>query len=251
MPAGGDQRADGEGGDGAARQRAGGDRRALLRQRPRRRSALGYGRISGARQQASQMELAAACSRMTRSRIGTAVNPIVASQLAVNGAHICHDTNCRCSASLGGSAASGCCRHEANRPAPCFCAAAVKPGGEVIMAAGATHTPQVLMLSGIGPADELREKGIDVVADLPGTYVEACSRFWLHGSITIWIISQHPMSDGDRVHCSKREHANILRHQCFDGRSPNPTAKLMTNRASSQAWERTCRTIRRASSLTS
>ena len=34
------------------------------------------------------------------------------------------------------------------------------------MAAGAAHTPQVLKLSGIGPADELKEFGIDVVRSL-------------------------------------------------------------------------------------
>ena len=36
------------------------------------------------------------------------------------------------------------------------------------MAAGATHTPQVLKLSGIGPAKELRDHGIDVVLELSG-----------------------------------------------------------------------------------
>jgi len=39
---------------------------------------------------------------------------------------------------------------------------------EVIVTAGALITPKLLMLSGLGPADQLRAHGIDVVADLPG-----------------------------------------------------------------------------------
>jgi choline dehydrogenase len=39
---------------------------------------------------------------------------------------------------------------------------------EVILAGGAFNTPQLMQLSGLGPAALLREHGIDVVADLPG-----------------------------------------------------------------------------------
>jgi choline dehydrogenase len=39
---------------------------------------------------------------------------------------------------------------------------------EVIVAAGSLITPQLLMLSGIGPADQLRAHGISCVANLPG-----------------------------------------------------------------------------------
>ena len=40
--------------------------------------------------------------------------------------------------------------------------------GEVIIAAGALVTPQLLMLSGIGPADQLGAHGIPCIVDLPG-----------------------------------------------------------------------------------
>ena len=40
--------------------------------------------------------------------------------------------------------------------------------GEVILSGGAFNSPQLLQLSGVGAADDLRALGIDVVADLPG-----------------------------------------------------------------------------------
>ncbi|MDB6089278.1 MAG: dependent oxidoreductase family protein, partial [Gammaproteobacteria bacterium] len=39
---------------------------------------------------------------------------------------------------------------------------------EVILSGGAFNSPQLLLLSGIGPADELRAVGVDPVHDLPG-----------------------------------------------------------------------------------
>lgn len=44
----------------------------------------------------------------------------------------------------------------------------VRVGGEVILAAGALVTPQLLMLSGMGPAAHLAEHGLSCHADLPG-----------------------------------------------------------------------------------
>ncbi|MFF4898178.1 GMC family oxidoreductase [Streptomyces sp. NPDC001068] len=39
---------------------------------------------------------------------------------------------------------------------------------EVVLAAGSLRSPQLLMLSGIGPAGHLQEMGVDVAVDLPG-----------------------------------------------------------------------------------
>ena len=50
-----------------------------------------------------------------------------------------------------------------------------RPGGaevitarEVVVSAGALHSPALLMRNGVGPAGHLRDKGIEVVADSPG-----------------------------------------------------------------------------------
>lgn len=41
------------------------------------------------------------------------------------------------------------------------------PGDEVVLAAGAIYSPTLLMRSGIGPRDHLRDYGVNVLADLP------------------------------------------------------------------------------------
>jgi choline dehydrogenase len=57
----------------------------------------------------------------------------------------------------------------------------------VILAAGALRTPQLLMLSGVGPAAHLAEHGIPVLADLPGVG----SNFHDHPMITpVWPITR-------------------------------------------------------------
>lgn len=44
----------------------------------------------------------------------------------------------------------------------------VGAGAEIVLCAGTFNSPQALLLSGIGPAEELRRIGLDVVQDLPG-----------------------------------------------------------------------------------
>lgn len=48
---------------------------------------------------------------------------------------------------------------------------------EVILAGGAFNTPQLLKLSGIGPAEELKSFGIPVVVDLPGVGTNMQDRY--------------------------------------------------------------------------
>jgi choline dehydrogenase len=48
---------------------------------------------------------------------------------------------------------------------------------EVILAGGAFNSPQLLMLSGIGPGDQLKQFGIQVVADRPGVGTNLQDRY--------------------------------------------------------------------------
>jgi len=44
----------------------------------------------------------------------------------------------------------------------------IRTAGEVVLSGGSYNTPQLLMLSGVGPAQHLEDRGIPVVVDLPG-----------------------------------------------------------------------------------
>ncbi len=69
---------------------------------------------------------------------------------------------------------------------------------EIILSGGAVNSPQLLMLSGIGPARHLAEHGVEVIHDLAGVganlqdhpdfaVVEACSLpVSLHGAMSAW-----------------------------------------------------------------
>ncbi|KAF2026476.1 putative glucose dehydrogenase [Setomelanomma holmii] len=59
----------------------------------------------------------------------------------------------------------------------------LKPGGQIILSAGAYRTPQLLMLSGIGDQAHLASHGIPVQVDLPGVGQNlhdhlVCYRYW-------------------------------------------------------------------------
>lgn len=62
----------------------------------------------------------------------------------------------------------------------------LKDGGEVVLSAGAFGSPQLLMVSGIGPAEHLREHGIQPVLDLPGVGAN------LHDHVDVVIVVNAP-----------------------------------------------------------
>lgn len=58
----------------------------------------------------------------------------------------------------------------------------IRAAREVIVSAGALNSPQILMLSGIGPAAHLRDHGIEVVHDSPGVGANLQDHFYVHTS---------------------------------------------------------------------
>lgn len=66
----------------------------------------------------------------------------------------------------------------------------VKAEKEVILSAGAIHSPKVLMLSGIGPKDHLTQVGVDCKIDLPVgerlyDHLMITTRFKINASLTV------------------------------------------------------------------
>jgi choline dehydrogenase len=53
---------------------------------------------------------------------------------------------------------------------------------EVILSAGSLNSPQVLMLSGIGPGEELQRHGIKTQVEIPGVGLNLQDHFYVHGS---------------------------------------------------------------------
>ena len=63
-------------------------------------------------------------------------------------------------------------------------------GGKVILSGGAINSPQLLMLSGVGPGDHLQSVGVEVRHDLPGVgqnlqdHLDVCTLVECHDTIT-------------------------------------------------------------------
>jgi choline dehydrogenase len=86
---------------------------------------------------------------------------------------------------------------------------------EVILSAGTFNSPQILMLSGVGPADELRGIGIKPAADLPGVGANLQD----HASIGLIYQAAGPFTF-DRQLRADRFALALLRWQLFGRGSP-------------------------------
>ena len=79
---------------------------------------------------------------------------------------------------------------------------------EVIVAAGAFNSPQLLQLSGLGPAELLRSHGIAVVADLPGVGADLSDHYFTR----LILRCRQPLSLNDAVRQWHRGAAAVLRY---------------------------------------
>src|SRR5262249_48166069 len=66
----------------------------------------------------------------------------------------------------------------------------VRTSGELILCAGAIHTPRLLLLSGVGPQADLEQLGIDTVGDLPGVGRNLQDHLWIRG---LCFEARHPL----------------------------------------------------------
>lgn len=85
---------------------------------------------------------------------------------------------------------------------------------EVILSAGAFNTPQLLKLSGVGPAEELRSHGIDVVSDLPGVGENLQDRY------EVGIVGQARGDFSVLADCEPGEPADACLEEWNDGEGP-------------------------------
>ena len=86
-----------------------------------------------------------------------------------------------------------------------------RAGREVILSLGAFNSPQLLQLSGVGPAALLREHGIDVVADMPGVGADMQD----HYLVRMVYKCKQPVTLNDVMQSRMRSVGTMLRYLLF------------------------------------
>ncbi|KAI9695335.1 MAG: hypothetical protein M1820_008687 [Bogoriella megaspora] len=93
---------------------------------------------------------------------------------------------------------------------------------EVILSAGAFQSPQVLMLSGIGPADQLQSLGIPVLADRPGVGQNMTDHMFFGPSYRVDVNGLTKLAR-DPVYLA----AEFVNYQTLSGPLTNPVADFL------------------------
>lgn len=96
----------------------------------------------------------------------------------------------------------------------------VRAAKEIILSAGVYNTPRLLLLSGIGPADDLRAIGIEPVLDLPGVGTNIAD----HASVLMSFATKEPITPLGQLRFD-RAGINFLRWAAF-GSGPFATQPL-------------------------
>ncbi len=116
----------------------------------------------------------------------------------------------------------------------------IRRGGEVstltasegvVLCAGALNTPRLLMLSGIGPQEQLRQLGIEIVRDLPGVGANLQEHPGVH---LVNNVSAHTLNDDLRGLAGVKQVlvAGDRPHRCADHRDrPRPGVREKPGRA--------------------
>jgi choline dehydrogenase len=79
---------------------------------------------------------------------------------------------------------------------------------EIVLCAGALESPRLLQISGVGPADHLRDIGVGVVVDLPGVGANSRDHF---AHVSQWRVRDHALSE-NREYVGWRLARNVLRY---------------------------------------
>jgi choline dehydrogenase len=82
---------------------------------------------------------------------------------------------------------------------------------EVLVAGGAFNSPQLLQLSGLGPAEHLRSLGIPVLADLPGVGNDLNDHYFAR----VILKCREPITLNDAVRDWRQGAATVLRYALF------------------------------------
>lgn len=101
---------------------------------------------------------------------------------------------------------------------------------EIILSAGAIHSPAILLRSGVGPGDDLRRLGVAPVADRPGVGANLQNHPYLHFAMTL--------PSRSRVHASLRQHpvAGIRISSGLEGCPPSDLLVFVIGRVSPRSF---------------